>query len=816
MTKEIFIPRSALVLMVGGTGSGKTHFAQHHFPKGSVLSSDDFRFLVSGHEAADATEDAFDVMSVAIRSRLLRRLLTVVDATNLRQSAREALYQLARECYAPVVAITMMTPLNKCKRYNAIRHNPRPERVVVQHYHLAQDARKLLLKEGVPFHPIYPKDSVRLVVTYNVEDRRDDIGPFDIIGDIHGCFAELMLLVETLGYHVEERLRGGRPSYFITHPNGRKLVFVGDIVDRGPENVRSMIFVMDAVSQGHYAVRGNHDARLLRWLDNQDDFSNVFGFCVTKEQFECAYREYGARFFGDVARHIRSLPSYLWLDGGRLVVSHAGIQEDMIGGSGDYVDDFCVYGQKTLDDERLFWMYDYHGSVYNVYGHFSVKEPHWIQKTLCVDNGCVYGGRLTALQWPSQNIVSQPALETWFESSMIELEPKKDWFLKEDVSRFLTHTMLSRDVQVSKDSIQNAYSSMVGAMSFFPWMVCIPPSMGAADSSYQEGYLEHPASAFEMYRKEGVKEASIQAKYMGSRGITVIKRTDEEGVFPKGPGVMLTKSGHPMFSDNQRMDGFIRELRRAVTDAGLWDIFGDYVVFDGELMPWSEKGQRLIQGSFMASYEAYDALQKAVCKEIDVYRERGLNAFTSPFAERDSDIDAFGKECRKYIDEDDAYYVPFMIITSERKAYWDVPHAEQLALLDKMVSPLIKPVSHRTCVLEDAQSCQEAVLFWESLIKDGEGVVIKAKTVAETIPLKVPPMVKIRGPEYLRLVYGPSYQNDLNELRKRNIKGRNTLVKHATIAMMVAVETLKETLDQRFHVLLASKALTHYFDDVKL
>src|SRR5258708_5477027 len=155
--------------------------------------------------------------------------------------------------------------------------------------------------------------AVQIVRTPTWTDKRSETGPFDIIGDVHGCFEELVVLLGRLGYVEEKGGRrqeagGGprgagavadlpdptdptdptdepnnqstlRPSTSTStststigweHPEGRKAIFVGDLADRGPGVVEAARLVMDMVKAGNaYAVPGNHDIKLMRYLQGK-------------------------------------------------------------------------------------------------------------------------------------------------------------------------------------------------------------------------------------------------------------------------------------------------------------------------------------------------------------------------------------------------------------------------------------------------------------------------------------------------------------------------------------------------------------------
>ena len=240
-------------------------------------------------------------------------------------------------------------------------------------------------------------------------DWRETYGPFDIIGDVHGCADELIELLGHLGYEVS--FKDDRTRVSTSAPRGRRAFLVGDLVDRGPRSLDVVRIVMHMVAQGHaLMVIGNHDNRFMRFLQCRD-VKLTHGLTETIEEFSRASEEFRER----TRSFFEALPSHAWVDGGRLSIAHAGVREDMLGRSSDAIYKFGLYGETSghLDDnglpERYNWPAHYSGKTTVVYGHTPVAEPEWLNNTLCVDTGCVYGGKLTALRWPETEIVSVPA-----------------------------------------------------------------------------------------------------------------------------------------------------------------------------------------------------------------------------------------------------------------------------------------------------------------------------------------------------------------------------------------------------------------------
>ena len=349
MAMEIRIPEFSLVALVGVSGSGKSTFAAKHFVPTEVLSSDRYRGFVADDENDQAASgDAFDALFHVAGIRLRRRRLTVVDATHTQQDARQRLLALARQHHALPVVVVLNLPSKLCIERNA----GRPDRNFGKHV-IPQQASQLrqslrgLRREG--FRHVYvlsTPDEVDAAVVRRVRlwtDKRDERGPFDVVGDVHGCFDELHELLCTLGYAIDEREHDGRRRFDVTPPDGRKAVFVGDLVDRGPASPAVLRLVMGMVGDGTaLCVPGNHEVKLLRKLAGKN-VKLAHGLAETMAQFECEPPE----FVAAVRAFIDGLVSHYVLDGGRLVVAHAGLTEELQGRASGVVRSFALYGDTT-------------------------------------------------------------------------------------------------------------------------------------------------------------------------------------------------------------------------------------------------------------------------------------------------------------------------------------------------------------------------------------------------------------------------------------------------------------------------------------
>ena len=333
---------------------------------------------------------------------------------------RRRFIDLARDCHAPLAAIIADPGERACLEQNEQRADPRPRHVIQRHCRAVRRSIKSLRRESVRrWYRLASPEELREATLEQQPlacNRRALSGPFDIIGDVHGCFDELLELLQKLDYRVDRHDEvGGDRRFTLEHPDGRRPVFLGDLVDRGPESVQTLRLVMDAVEHGGaLALPGNHDAKLARALSGHD-VQRTHGLDRTMDELEKQPEAFRER----VKAFVKRLPSHYELDRGRLVVAHAGMKEELQGRISREVRDFALYGETTGETDefglpvRLNWARDYRGRPCVVYGHTPVTTPEWVNNTICIDTGCAFGGRLTALRYPERETVSVDARRTY-------------------------------------------------------------------------------------------------------------------------------------------------------------------------------------------------------------------------------------------------------------------------------------------------------------------------------------------------------------------------------------------------------------------
>jgi protein phosphatase len=807
---ELAVPDLALVVLIGASGSGKSTFARRHFRSTQVLSSDFCRGLVADDENDQAaTPDAFEVLHAIAGVRLRRGLLTVVDATSVKREDRASLVALARAHDVLPVAIVLALPEGVLLARTAERVDRDLDPGVVrrQRADLRRGLRGLGREGFRTVHVLTTEEDVEAAtITYEKQfnDRRELPGPFDVIGDVHGCRTELEELLTALGYALT-RDGGGRPVD-AEHPDGRTAVFVGDLVDRGPDSPGVLRLVMGMVAAGHaLCVPGNHENKLVRALRGRD-VQVTHGLAETLEQLEREPEEFRA----EVERFCYGLVSHYVLDGGALVVAHAGLPEKLHGRASARVRDFALYGDTTGETDefglpvRYPWATEYRGRATVLYGHTPVPEPEWVNTTMCLDTGCVFGGRLTALRYPEREVVAVPAHRTYYEparpflpeGSAAPAVPKRadDVLDVDDVlGKRIVETRVAGRVTVRAENAAAAIEVMSRFAIAPQRLLYLPPTMSPVATSALPGLLEHPAEAFAYYRGEGVAEVVCQEKHMGSRAVALV-RTD-------GTGAVHTRTGRSFFGP-ELTSALLGRLCEAVRAAGLFDELGsDWVLLDAELLPWSAKAEDLIRSQYAAVGAAARAALPAAVAVLEQAAARGLEVgeLLDRQGGRADDAAAFTAAYRRYCWPTDGLtgvsIAPFQVLAAAGATFAGRPHAWHLAQADRLVAAdpeLVRPTAHRFVDVPDPASEQAATDWWTALTEaGGEGMVVKpAANLTMGRRGYVQPGLKVRGREYLRIIYGPDYTRpeNLDRLRDRSLGRKRGLAQREYALGLEALE----------------------------
>jgi len=814
---KLKIPELAVVALIGPSGSGKSSFARKHFRATEVLSSDYCRGLVSDDETSQAaTNDAFDVLYYIASKRLAAGKLVVIDATNVQTEARKPIVALGRQFHCLPVAIVFDLPEKICHE----RNRDRPERdfgphVVRQQAQQMRRALRNLEREG--FRTIHVLHSLEEVDAAEIERQplwnnlKHEHGPFDIIGDVHGCFDELVDLLTNLGYSIEKQANSdGAPTYTAQPPEGRKAIFLGDLVDRGPKIPEVLKLAMSMVAAGTaFCVPGNHDVKLMRKLRGKD-VQITHGLADSLEQLAKESPEFRDR----VSKFIDSLVSHYVLHDGKLVVAHAGMKEEMQGRGSGKVRDFAMYGETTGETDefglpvRYNWAAEYRGKAMVVYGHTPVPNSDWLNRTINIDNGCVFGGRLTALRYPEKEIVSVAAKSAYAQpvrplvAAAVVAEPEltsqqqhDDLLDLEDViGKRIVTTRLHHNVTIREENGLAALEVMSRFAANPKWLVYLPPTMAPTGTSERLNLLEYPAEAFSYFRSEGLSRVVCEEKHMGSRTVVIVCRDEDAarrsfGVVGEGIGICYTRTGRRFFDDRNMEKELLENVRAAFDAVNFWEEFKtDWVCLDAELMPWSAKAQELLRQQYAALGAAARASLATTVSEIERIAAQNEDAanLKQRFERRLEAVNLYVESYRRYCwpvnSVRDLKLAPFHLLATEGQVHIHRDHAWHMETLGRMCNAsdgLMLATAYKVVEMADGESVNQATAWWEELTgRGGEGMVVKPfDFVAHGRRGLVQPAIKCRGSEYLRIIYGPEYllPENLSRLRNRNVATKRSL-----------------------------------------
>jgi protein phosphatase len=408
MANEITVPKRALVVLSGPSAAGKSTWARRHFTSAQVISSDRCRQMVSDDynwRQPAVSDAAFDLLYLWVEQRLRLNCLAVADSTALMAGTRRRLLRIARRHHSPAILVTFDCDWETCLSRDEDRAEPVGRRVLRGQFRLFANQRSRFDEEGWDRiisidHWAQEHTPVRLVPLGH--ERPEDAGPFDIIGDVHGWREELEVLLDRLGWQPDEH---GLPE----HPEGRRLIFLGDLGCGGPDTVGVWLLALRLAHAGRAEILvGDHDVRFARLLSGKP-IALDRGLDRVAVEIQAQPPATLTRLRRGVSQLMHEAPPHLLLDGGRLAVAHAALPDHMIGKDGKSVRDLCRHAEGPRDPDRGRWVREHQGPQLVIHGHAPTRTPRIINHTLNIDTGCVLGGCLTAQRWPERHLVQVPA-----------------------------------------------------------------------------------------------------------------------------------------------------------------------------------------------------------------------------------------------------------------------------------------------------------------------------------------------------------------------------------------------------------------------
>lgn len=854
--RTIPFPHGGIIVLVGPSNSGKTTLLRRLVEEGVLLetemvSSDTYRTLVGDVEYLDwkgrPREEAdilysdyqklsglaFEAMNtvVSMRSRLGK--LTVVDATHLQPEYRRKYIEIAAGHDLPCVAWVLDVPEQTLLARDKTREQPRGRQRVKSQYSQFKRSLRGLREEGFDFtYMLKEPEAVQFV-------RRDnpllaDIGAgIDVIGDIHGCYDEMLELLGELGYAADE-------AGLYRHPAGRMLVSVGDVMSRGPRSLDTMIFWKRHVDAGIARMTdSNHGWKIARYLSGRNvtlshgDENIAAELRLLEEE---AGTEAAAALKEELKQFLLSAPSHLVMcrDGvRRLVIAHAGIRDEYIGRQSRRVQDFCRYGDTDGMDAagapvRKEWYTGHESGELIVWGHDPRPYPAVVKNTINIDQGAVFGGSLTAYRYPEQEFVSVKAHRDYAEdpdSPLIRWERGR--FAPPNLGRLVNGYSVFTDaygeLSVRGDYVKAAVDTVSHYTVPLEELVYIPPTMSPTPSvSADESYLEHPQEAFDYFRSQGVTTMVAEKKHMGSRAVLLLFRDEQAAVSYIGRpalGTIYSRTGRAFF-DRETEAQVLARLNADLVQAGYFSRYNtEMLLLDAEIIPWNLKARELIatQYAHVAEAAKMDREQLLVKLRQAEAAGRDVTGWVQEMEAKLQSVQVFRQAFQQYCWDvsglEGIRIAPFHILAHSGQSFFDhshIWHMEQARLLDG-ISPLFMETEYR--VIHSGADEADVIKWWQDMTEDGhEGIVIKPETfITKNGRHMVQPAIKVRGRKYLHIIYGIDYlqPDNLKRLKQRKTSKKE---RHALMECALSVESVnrfirKEPLERVHECVLAALAL---------
>ena len=818
---QLQLPEGAIVLCIGPSNSGKSTLLdrlvkEQQLLRSEIVGSDTCRQLVADLDYIDfstiPTEDqdslyeeyqristeAFHILQQAVISRAKLNKVTFIDATHLRNFERNQYFEIAKKHHVPILALVFDVPKNELLKRDEQRNQPRGKKRIEQQIQTFQSELRNIKKE--PYLKIYTWRGEAITIVRHPSPHLLDIDAgFDIIGDIHGCFDEMMSLITKLGYEKH------RDVYI--HPDGRRLLSVGDIMSRGPKSIETMLFWLRQIEAGlSYMTDSNHGWKIARCLKGQN-VSLQHGDEYVAEEFEQYEQIHGLEATEALkerfAHMLLSTPSHYFLTKNnvrKVVVTHAGISDHYIGKESKRIKDFCRYGAVEGVDEngrsiRGDWFMEHKTSELIVWGHDPKLKPFKANRTINIDQGAVFGGQLTAFRYPEQSLVAVDALRNYVGNEgnpLIEAKSKRFASPKAThfVNGFTVHTEQGEAITIPKEKALAAMDTFSHYTLPLEQVLYIPPTMSPTpQTSALADYLEHPTEAFNYYKKNGVTKMIAEKKHMGSRAVIFIAKDEsvtKQLLNVESLGVITTRTGRAFFEPKLQNE-MLSVIHKELLAKNYFEKYEtDYVLMDAEILPWNLKAHSLIDTQYANVSEQALMDRQYLLNKLQATTNIDVTNWVDEYTDKLKNAARFDAVYKNYCwptnDIKGIQIAPFHILAHSGESHFDKPHTWHMGMNAFLAenSSLFLATEYRR--IETEQQEEEVISWWKEMTDYGhEGIVIKPLNFIEERKGKLlQPAIKVRGREYLRIIYGMDYTDEaqLQQLKKRNPsrKMRNALL----------------------------------------
>ena len=814
------LPEGAIVLCIGPSNSGKSTLLdrlvlEQQLLRSEIVSSDTCRHLVADIDFIDfstaPTEDqdylyeeyqristeAFNILEQVVIARAKLNKITFIDATHLRSFERAKYFEIAKKEHVPILALIFDTPKSELLKRDEQRSQPRGKKRIEQQVQTFQSELRHIKKE--PFIEVYTWRGEAITISRQKSPHLLELGAgFDIIGDIHGCFDEMISLITKLGYKNQGDV--------YVHPDGRRLLSAGDIMSRGPKSIETMLFWLRQIDSGlSFMTDSNHGWKIARWLKGQDVELKHGDEYVAEEfkQYEVIHGKEATEALKErLANMLLHAPSHYILmknNVRKVVVTHAGISDHYIGKESKRIRDFCRYGAVEGVDKngrpiRGDWFMDHKTSELIVWGHDPKLKPFKANRTINIDQGVVFGGQLTAFRYPEECFVAVDALDNYVGNEGNPLvEAKNKRFAPPKAAHYMNgftvHTEKGEAITIPKEKALAAMDTFSHYTLPPEQVLYIPPTMSPTpQTSALADYLEHPIEAFNYYKKNGVTQMIAEKKHMGSRAVIFIAKDEnvtKQLLNLEALGVITTRTGRAFFEPELQLEVLSAIHKELLAKNYFEKHQTDYVLMDAEILPWNLKAQNLINTQYANVSEQALMDRQHLLNKLQATANIDVTDWVSEYTDKLKNAARFDAVYKNYCwptkDVKGIQIAPFHILAHSGTTHFDKPHTwhmEMNALLAEN-SSLFLATEYR--LIESEQQEEEVINWWKEMTEHGhEGIVIKPLNFIENRKGKLlQPAIKVRGREYLRIIYGMDYTNEaqLQQLKKRNPsrKMRNAL-----------------------------------------
>lgn len=813
----IQLPYAGIVLCIGPSNSGKSTLlkqwvADRTISQDEIISSDACRLQVSGtsftpwshenpqkqaylrEEYAQISEQAFHLMETLTEARLKLGKLAIIDATNLAAVDRERYRKLAHRYHLPLVGLIFSISEEQLLIRDERRDQARGSRRIKTQVRQLKGELRTIEREDF--------DSLFTIET-SIEEVKRATSPYtlaidqglDIIGDIHGCMDEWLELLMKLGYE-----QGADGLY--RHPEGRKILSLGDVMSRGPRSLDAMLFFEKHIEAGlAYMIDSNHGWKIARWLDGRK-VTLTHGDEKVEEEFQAYERAHGKDSVRDLKNRMKRMlleaPSHYVIEEAGIplaVAVHAGIRDEFIGRHSAKVADFCRYGpvvgvQPNGKPTRGDWTIEHTLPVLVVWGHDPRPVPVESQRTINIDQGAVFGGKLTALRLPSKELVQVDAKDY----AQAVINPLEEWFEKRLKPPAIQKWLNGFTAKTSDGAIRINSQQMKTALDYFSHatlpleqLVYLPPTMSPPPVSDRLDYLEHPEEAIAYFEKQGIHELIVEKKHMGSRAVILLFQSIDAARKWTGYSdtvVITSRTGRDFF-EGERKRVMHKRIHEAVTKAGYFQEFDtEWLLLDAEILPWNVKAGELIASEYahvanaaiLDRSEIVNTLSEKATTDVSDWREQAEKGLEDAHAFKD----AYAPYVWSVENETAIQVAVFHVLAHQHELLTSKPHSWHMEQSQKLadVSDVFIATEYRLIFGEEGK--EEAIRWWHELTEaGGEGFVVKPLhwSVVGANGRVVQPAMKVRGREYLRLIYGMNYLEPevLAHVKKRSLKKKQQM-----------------------------------------